>query len=165
MRRYAVRFLVAILTFGLGVALSLVFGLFSVRDTKTLYKLEGRRNCPKELRVLSGSPFLRIDTEQGDPVRLTYLGTTSDSHHPRGIQREFRIENTTGNTVVEYWIRGERIGQTNGSSTFDWSSNRVLRPGDSHKLTLPAESQELLLRVNQVVYQSGFSWVNPRGTR
>jgi hypothetical protein len=163
MRRYAVRFLVAVLTFGIGVALSLVFGLFRVRETTTSYILESRRGCPKQFK-LSASPVFTIDSERSDPLRLTYLGATSDSRYPLAHQQEFRVENTTGNTIVGYSVSGERIGQK-GATFFDWTSNRVLLPGESEKVVLPANAEGLLVRVNQVTYQSGFSWINPRGVR
>ena len=163
MRRYAVRSLVAILTFGLGVALSLVLGLFKPQEIRINQTWSKRRPpCPKKFRVARPA-FLTIDSEASDPLKLIYLGESPDR------RMKFLVENRRDQTVSGFSIKGDEIwgtdGQT-GKTLFDWNSEDYLRPGESRSITTSARGAEALsLRVSSVTFQSGFTWINPRDIR
>ena len=160
MRRYAVRFLVALLTFALGIVLSLAFGLFKphgifVSDT-TWSK---RPPCPKQFRV-ARPEFVTTDTQLGDPLRLKYLGDTPDG------RMRFMIENTRDQMVSAYAIRGDRIWGSDGqpgTTVFEWHSSDLLGPGETRLVTtVPRNTDGLSLHVASVTFESGFTWINPR---
>ena len=163
MRRYAVRFLVAVLTFALGVALSLVFGLFKPRQT-FVSEITWSKGppCPKQFRV-ARPEFLTIDTQLSDPLKITYLGET-----PEG-RMKFLVENRRDQAVSEYAIRADRIWRSDGHPNpvvFEWISGEYLRPGETRSITTaPRGSEAVSLRVATVTFQSGFTWINPRDTR
>ncbi len=162
MRRYAVRFLVAILTFALGVAFSLVFGLFKPRAITVSETWSRRPPCPKQFRV-SRPSFLTVDTQMGDPLKLVYLGETSDG------RMRFLVENRRDQTISGYSIRGDRMWGSDvnpGATIFEWSSDHFLRPGETRSITTAARGAEAVsFRVATVTFQSGFTWINPRDTR
>ena len=99
MRRYAVRFLVAILTFALGVALSLALGLFKPQEIKITETWSKRPPCPKKFRVARPA-FLTIDSEASDPLKLIYLGESPDR------RMKFLVENRKDQTISGFSIRG-----------------------------------------------------------
>jgi len=162
MRRYAVRFLVAALTFALGVALSLVFGLFKPRQIFVSEVTWSKPPCRKEFRV-ARPEFLKIDTQLSDPVKITYLGET-----PEG-RMKFLVENRRDQAVTEYAIRAYRIWGSEvhpNPIVFEWISGESLQPGESRLITTaPRGSDAVSLRVATVTFQSGFTWINPRDTR
>jgi hypothetical protein len=162
MRRYAVRFLVAVLTFALGVALSLVFGLFKPREIVVSETWGTRPPCPKKFRV-ARPEFLTIDTQLGDPLKLSYLGET-----PEGRMR-FLVENRRDQAISEYSIRADRMWGSDGHpgpAVFEWISGEYLRPGETRSITTVSRGPEAVsMRVATVTFQSGFTWINPRDTR
>jgi hypothetical protein len=168
MRRYGLRFLVAILTFGIGVALSLALGLFRVPDTKIAsFEWSGRTSCSKKFR-LARPAVPPVDIELSDPLRLLHFGTTPDSSRQAELRRQFLVENTSEKTVTGYLISGERIWKTTEKERhnfFDWSSNDLLKPGESRAFTIPPHAEGLSLRVIKVTFQDGSTWTNPRPTR
>ena len=163
MRRYAVRVVVAILTFGLGVAFSLLIGLFKPHEIRVNETWSKRRPpCPKKLRVVRPA-FLTIDSEASDPLKLIYLGESPDH------RMKFLIENRRDQMVSGFSLKGNEIWGTTGQAgktVFDWSSEDFLRPGESRLITTSARGAEALsLRVSAVTFQSGFTWINPRDIR
>jgi hypothetical protein len=163
MRRYAVRFLVAVLTFALGVALSLVLGLFKPAARVLPYsETWSRPPCPKQFRV-ARPEFLTIDTQPGDPVKLTYSGETPDG------RLIFMVENRRDQIISEYSIRADRMWGSNehpNPVVFEWISGESLAPGETRFITTVRRGPEAVsLRVATVTFQSGFTWINPRDTR
>lgn len=162
MRRYAVRFVVALLTFALGVALSLVLGLVKPAEIKSTHTWSKRPPCPKKFRVARPA-FLQIDSEASDPVKLIYLGESPDR------RLKFLVENRRDQTVSGFSIQGNEIWDREGTPSrtlFNWSSEDYLRPGESRSITTSARGDEALsLRVSSVTFQSGFTWINPRDIR
>ena len=163
MRRYVVRFLVAVLTFALGVALSLVLGLFKPRQIFVSEVTWSKHPpCPKQFRV-ARPEFLTIDTQLSDPLKITYLGET-----PEG-RMEFLVENRRDQAVSEYAIRADRMWGSDvhpNPIVFEWISGESLQPGETRTITTaPRGSEAVSLRVATVTFQSGFTWINPRDTR
>jgi hypothetical protein len=162
MRRYGFRFLAAILTFGLGVALSLVFGLFRVPATKFVHTEWRETSCPKRLRVLGTVPI--VDSQFGDPLKLEYVGKMDG----RDVRFRVRLENRTGRTITSYAISGQENWDANGRRGVrfqDWNSSEVLVPGESRVLTLARADEGLSLRVDTVNFEDGSVWINPRAPR
>jgi hypothetical protein len=162
MRRYAVRFLVAALTFALGVALSLVFGLFKPRQIFVSEVTWSKPPCRREFRV-ARPEFLKIDTQLSDPVKITYLGET-----PEG-RMKFLVENRRDQAITEYAIRADRMWGSDAHPNpivFEWISGEHLQPGESRLITTsPRGPDAVSLRVATVTFESGFTWINPRDTR
>jgi hypothetical protein len=163
MRRYAVRILVALLTFALGVALSLVFGLFKPRQVFVSDVTWSRRpTCRKQYQV-ARPQFVTTDTQLSDPLKLVYLGETSDG------RMRFLIENRRDQTILGYSIRGDRVWGADGQpgpTLFEVHSGDLLGPGETRSIiTAPRTADAVSLRVSTVTFQSGFTWINPRDTR
>jgi len=158
MRRYAVRFLVAVLTFSIGVAFSLFLGLFMSRDAKSTETWTISDRCRRS-RVVTRPAFLRVDTELSDPLKLSYLGPTS------GQGMKLLVENRRDQTISGFSLSGKRIWSRHGSeaeTTFTWNSDRFLRPGETELITLPPNTEGLSVLVDEVTFESGFTWINPR---
>lgn len=160
MRRYAVRFIVAVLTFGLGVALSLVFGLFKFSDTKFVERNWSRKDCPKRFRVARPA-FLTVDSQSTDPLRLVYLGSPDEGE---GRRMRFAVGNSTEKTVSSYWITASEIWETDGKpgKKFEWTAFEILGPGETGSISLPRTAEGSSLRVARVTFQDGSIWINPR---
>ena len=159
MRRYAVRFAVAVLTFGIGIALSLALGLFKPQPLKSEFVLVSRRSCSRQVR--QARPVLvTVDSEVGDPLKLVFMGSTPDG------QLEFGIENLRDQVISGYTISGERVWTTHSregeNSTFAFRSYEMLGPEDARSITLPPTAEGMKLRVSTVTFQSGFTWINAR---
>ena len=166
MRRYAVRFLVAVLTFGIGVALSLAFGLFRVHETTRLTFREYRhsRDCPKKFRVARPA-FLNVDSQSTDPLGLVYLGTTEDITHGGQVRMRFAVGNRSEKTISGYWLSTSDIWKTEGtpeSRDFDWTAFEILEPGATNTILLPRQVEGSSLRVVKVTFRDGSTWNNPR---
>ena len=160
MRRYVVRFLVAVLTFGLGVALTLVFGLFKFSDTKSVHRQFSPRDCPKRFRVARPA-FLTVDTQSTDPLRLVYVGSPNGDDQ----RMRFAVGNSSDKTISSYWIIAREIWKTNGESkgkNLEWTAFEVLEPGATSTISLPRSADGSSLRVAKVTFQDGSTWTNPR---
>jgi hypothetical protein len=158
MRRYAVRVLVAVLTFGLGVAFSLFLGLFKFQESKFVDGFTISSNCGRAKRV-SRPAFLRVDSELSDPLKLSYLGPTSDS----GMR--LLVENRREQTISGFSLRGKRIWGNQGrenETSFTWNAGRMLHPGDTQLVELPPNTEGSSVLVDDVTFESGFTWINPR---
>ena len=165
MRRYAVRFVVAVLTFAIGVALSLAFGLFRYRETRIDVR-EYRRStdCPKRFRVARPS-FLTVDSQSTDPLVLVYLGSTPDITRGNEVRMRFTVGNRTDKTISGYWISASEIWKSQGQDNakgFDWTAFEVLEPGETNTISLPGISEGASVRVARVTYRDGSTWDNPR---
>lgn len=165
MRRYAVRFLVAVLTFGIGVALSLALGLFKFQNTKSVQRKWSPRDCPKRFVVVRPA-FLTVDSRATDPLKLVYLGTTEDASRGDEVRVRFTVANNSDKTISGYWITAREIWDRNGKSTssrgLDWTAFEVLEPGDASTISLPRNAEGASLRVAKVNFQDGSTWTNPR---
>ena len=161
MRRYAVRFLVAVLTFGIGVVLSLVLGLFKPQQIKSDYVFVRRPPCPQKFRAVRPL-VVTVDSELNDPLKIVYLGETADR------QMEFRVENQREQTISGFSLSGERIWgphSREGTEAFDFRSNDILNAGESRSIVISRSADGLSLRVATVTFESGFTWINPRQFR
>ncbi len=166
MRRYGVRILVAVLTFGLGVAFSFVlggFGLFSARQTTKPHNW-GRRDCPKKFRSQVLVP-LAIVNQANAPLRLVDLGPTFNTDSPHEHFIRVSAQNESNRTITGFVLRGEKVfhskGVTAGELT-DFNSD-VLEPGQSRVIHLLNDNETgVSLAVSQVKFLDGSTWNNPR---
>ena len=167
MRRYAVRFLVAILTFAIGVTLSLALGLFKPHEVRISSHTFGRRSCPKEfvfVRPAIGTSDQNVDS----PLKLVYLGKTSNPSLGSDLRTQVSLENVSGRRITQYALSSERIWQSSekgGVSFQDWTSDDGLEPGESRTITLPLNVEGLTMRVVQVRFEDGSTWTNLRYIR
>ena len=164
MRRYAVRFLVAVLTFGLGVVLSLAFGLFKSSPSTFVLQGESRRDCSKKFRVARPA-FLTVDSQSTDPMRLVYLGNPNDASGRYEQRMRFAVGNSTDKTISGYWITSKELWESNGKpgkKNLEWTAFEVLGPGETSTISLPRTAEGSSLRVAKVSFQDGSTWINPR---
>ena len=164
MRRYAVRFLVAVLTFGIGVALSLAFGLFRVQETRLdIREFRHSSGCPKKFRV-SRPAFLNVDSQSTDPLGLVYLGTSPDITGGDQVRMRFAVGNRSEKTISGYWIKANQIWKSEGQpfKGFEWTAFEMLEPGDTNQISLPGNAEGAAIRVYQVTFKDGSVWTNPR---
>ena len=166
MRRYVVRFLVAVLTFGIGILLSLAFGLLTVKD-RTFVHWEGSHSkpCPQRYRLANQArpAFLTVDTRVNDPLKLVYLGATPEIAHGEDVRMRFSVENTSEKTISGYSINASEIwGRDGVKKGLDWTAFEVLEPGQTSTISLPRDAEGFSLRVAKVNFQDGSTWVNTR---
>jgi hypothetical protein len=163
MRRYAVRSLVAVLTFSLGVAFSLFLGLFKFQEFKPAGTFTLSSGCGA--KRVSRPAFLKVDSEYGDPLKLSYLGPSPD-HGMRLL-----VENRRDQTISGFSLSGKRLWTdhgTGGETAFSWNSDgvwnsgRVLRAGETLTINLPRNTDGISVLVDEVTFESGFTWINPR---
>jgi hypothetical protein len=164
MRRYVVRFIVAVLTFGIGVALSFTLGLFKFSHTKFAHRNSGCKDSPKRFRGARPA-FLTVDSQAGDPLRLVFLRTTEDAARGNEVRMRFSVANNSDKTISGYWITASEIWGTNrqpGVRDLDWTAFEVLEPGEASTISLPRNAEGTSLRVAKVTFQDGSTWINPR---
>ena len=163
MRRYAVRFLVAVLTFAIGVVLSLAFGLFKVQETRiNVWEYRHSRDCPKKFRVARPA-FLNIDSHSTDPLGLVYLGTTPDIAGSDQGRMRFAVGNRSEKTISGYWIKANEIWKTSyPAKGLEWTAFEMLEPGETSTITIAGNAEGSSLRVFQVTFKDGSTWTNPR---
>ena len=159
MRRYAVRVLVAVLTFAIGVAFSLFLGLFKFQDFKSANTWTLSDRCGKR-KVVSRPAFLRVDSELSDPLKLSYLGPTSTE----GMK--LLVENRSDQTIYGFSLTGKRLWSRHGKAgetSFTWNKDGVaIAPGHTQLIELPQNTEGLSVLVNEATFESGFTWINPR---
>ena len=157
MRRYAVRILVAVLTFAIGVAFSLFLGLFKFQEVKpTGWTLSN--GCGRA-KVVSRPAFLRVDSELSDPLKLSYLGPSS------GEGMKLLVENRSDQTISGFSLTGKRLWSRHGregETSFNWNRDGELAPGHTQLIELPQNTEGLSVLVNEATFESGFTWINPR---
>jgi hypothetical protein len=166
MRRYGVRILVAVLTFGLGVVFSFVFGttvgVFNARETKKSHNW-GRRDCPKKLRNQILVP-LDIQNIPNAPLRLVDLGPAPNASSPNEHLIRLSVENESNNTITAFVLRGEKVWASSGASVgqLEDVTTVLLRPGGSSVVYLVNDNETAVsMKVSQVQFQDGSVWNNP----
>lgn len=162
MRRFAVRFLVALLTFGIGVSLSLAFGLFKFSNPKFLHKTE--RECWRE-SLKARAAFITVDSHHTDPLKLAHLGSRDDMFRGHETRMRFLVRNNSDRTITGFQITANEMWDANSSRrarNLDWSASQILGPGEISTISLPREAEGRLVRVAKVSFQDGAPWINPR---
>jgi hypothetical protein len=165
MRRYGVRILIAVLTFGLGVALSFVLGavgIFGVRHTTKPHNW-GRRDCPKKFRNQVLVP-VAISNQPNAPLRLVDLGPSFDTRSSTEHLIRVRVENQSSSTITGFILRGETVWASSGANTgkLEDVTNGVLRPGESRVVYLLNDNEmAVTLGVSQVQFLDGSTWNSP----
>jgi hypothetical protein len=168
MHRYGIRILVAVLTFALGVGLSMVFGLVRFPETNIAQMLRNPSSCGRKVRM-ARPPLLAVDSQPHEPLKLVYLGAVPAPHDVRELRMELRVENRSEQTVAGYSISSQKIWKADGTAggrTLEWDSNVLLRPGESRVITVTRDAGHALsLRVEKVTFEDGSIWSNPRVAR
>ena len=170
MHRYGIRILVAVLTFALGVGLSMVFGLVRFPETNIaqMLRTSSPRSCGRKMRM-ARPPLLAVDSQPHEPLKLVYLGAVPASHDVRELRMELRVENRSDQTVAGYSISSQKIWKADAMAsgrTLEWDSNVLLRPGESRVITFTRDAGHALsLRVEKVTFEDGSIWSNPRVAR
>jgi len=81
------------------------------------------------------------------------------------------IENRRDQTISGFSLAGKRLWSKNGSegetafawnSDGFWNSGGALGPGETLMINLPANTEGLSVLVDEVTFESGFTWINPR---
>ena len=169
MRRYAVRFLVAVLTFGIGILVSLAFGFFtvknSVKNNEFVYLERSPKHCSQRYRLMKQArpAFLSIDSQVTDPLKLQYLGATPDISDQEDVRMRFSVENNGDKTISGYSISATEIWPNDGvNKSLDWTAFEVLEPGQTSTISLPRNAEGFSLRVAKINFQDGSTWINPR---
>lgn len=155
MRRYSIRFLVALLTFLLGVALSFVFG--AVKGIRYLQTYTS--NCSRQISAKEITPALPvIDAEPYEPLQLVHLRTTRHPANPRLSQVHVLIRNRSEQTISEYVV-GSAGRSRNALSFIDEES--PLGSGEARTVTFSSRvDTPLILRVEMVKFEDGSVWKN-----
>ena len=169
MRRYGVRILVAVLTFGLGVVFSFVFGttvgFVSFREAKKSHNW--RRDCPKKVKTQVLVP-IDIQNVPNAPLRLLDLGPAPDSSSPNEHLIRLSAVNDSRTTITAFVLRGEKVWASNGASLGQLQdvTTVVLRPGGSSVVYLLNDNETAVsMKVSQVQFLDGSVWNNPHEIR
>jgi hypothetical protein len=166
MHRYLLRALVAVLTFAIGVVLSLVPRLFTqdattVANTRYAYSVR----CRNRIRA----PLLSIDNQPNEPLKLLYVATTVDPTDSQKIRVQFLVRNEGDQAVSGYSVRckkGYSVNDASGETVLNWDSDSILTPGESQPIAFSCDAgQPLSLRVDTARFSDGSTWNNPRDAR
>ncbi|HEX5874514.1 MAG TPA: hypothetical protein VFY60_07675 [Pyrinomonadaceae bacterium] len=81
------------------------------------------------------------------------------------------VENRRDQTISGFSLSGKRLWRdhgTEGETAFSWNSDGVwnssgvLRPGETLTINLPRNTDGISVLVDEVTFESGFTWINPR---
>ncbi len=169
MHRYFVRFLVAALTFGIGVVLSLVPALFTSKGTRVARSYRAKPPCRKRVKTIE-SPLVSIDNRAHEPLKLLYVSTTVDPTDSQKLRVGLLVENVSAQSVSGYSISCKRSWSTpqgaEDSVIHSWGSHKILMPGEAQPITFSCNAdQALALRVEIAKFSDGSLWNNPRDAR
>jgi len=155
MKRYALRAVVALLTFLIGV--SLYSALFSRRQRSVITFTLAPTNSTNCYGLVA------VESQPEAPVRLS-ISNAACTHVSKSVR--FTLENISNKPIVKYEVRGLRIhGQTvssNVSLTSEFSSEmdpHGLRTEDIEERSVPAgQLTSLRLAVWSVTFADGTTW-------
>jgi hypothetical protein len=175
MRRYLVRFAVAVLTFAIGVAISISLGLFKPRyqDRAFAYR-EGHRcgkrfvvqesvivQVPRVETIDASSPAVSIENTENQPLKLTYLSSNSDSYGSPKQQMRFLVTNRSNDTVEAYAIDWHTAANGEQQRSGSIGSDMRLKPGATEVVTITRERGECMyLRFANAEFADGSRWNN-----
>jgi hypothetical protein len=75
------------------------------------------------------------------------------------------VENRRDQTISGFSLSGKRLWSRHGregETSFTWNHERELAPGDTQMVELPPNTEGLSVLVDEVTFESGFTWINPR---
>jgi hypothetical protein len=172
MHRYFVRFLVAALTFVVGVVISAV-PIFHSTTNQEVVRDGKRRPCPKRTVLLAdlqdSSPSIppvavTINNSPAEPLRLRYLSSNLDPSDSGSLVVQLLIENQSGQDIGGYAIDYHTDGSAGGNS----------RSTERSALLLPGASRIVAIRCNSsgriqvwpayADFSDGSRWVSPSST-
>jgi len=180
MRRYLVRFAVAVLTFAIGVSISIALGLFKPSFQSRDYAYHERRGCgrravqvqaiqvpePVAVEVPVRRGVLFANNLPNQPLNVQILSSEAIPTDSLKRQARLLVENRSSQRVdsfvVSWETRSSGVLQQRGSV----NSNTVLQPGASDILTVDYEGGESLsIQVTSVVFANGSHWTWERDAR
>src|SRR5258705_10365448 len=100
MHRYLIRILVALLTFAVGVVVSLSTGVFSRPAGKNL---PTRYPCSRSRAVVS-APAMTIESQPDEPLKLLYSSTSLDFTNSGKRQVHFLVENVSDRDIRNFSV-------------------------------------------------------------
>jgi hypothetical protein len=165
MSRYVVRFLVAVLTFSIGIALSLALGLLTPRAHKAggFYL---STSCGRHLGQFS--PLLANPSD--GPLGLRFVSTVVDLKDQDKLLVTLRVHNSGNREITGYTISCGREGASNrqaplpvflGTPRIGWE-DISLEEGATRFVTVRCDVDQFLnLRVESVNFGDGSTWNNP----
>ena len=163
MRRYGVRFLVALLTFGIGLALSSLLGVFGLFRTahEPLRVFVSKPRCPKKESVRTQ---VRVQSYEAEPILLSYVKAPLSTAERGNDEVVVLIENRSGKTITSYHIAGSKTltGRPGHDTTLDQTGSVILKPGQSLPVILPPVfNTAAMLQVARVEFEDGTTWRSP----
>ena len=165
MHRYLIRILVALLTFAVGVVVSLSTGIFS-RPAGT--NLPVRYPCSRN-RVVVSAPSMTIESQPDEPLKLFYSSTSLDFTNSGKRQVHFLVENVSDRDIQNFSVNylsswaSKREGGGGGIFVGDNVRGNLLRAGDSKTITIDSDYDQMLqLWVSSAEFLDNSRWDNPR---
>jgi hypothetical protein len=165
MRRYAIRFLVAVLTFGIGIALSLALGFFKPGQIASNQTWFGRRGCSEDFRARR-APVLNVYAPGYQPLKLVQLRSMGSADNPNAYYVQILLRNQSDKTISHLSISSGKVWGMNGKHELPLSSNVPLQSGDSRLVSIAREIDSgLQLQVDSVIFEDGTMWTNPADSK
>jgi hypothetical protein len=174
MNRYLVRSLVAVLTFGIGVAV----GSFGSRPAKHRYRAgdcyRKPNLSPKLTHYNPGTyrsrpgPFLSIDALSTDPLKLTYSSTTPLANDLGRQKVEFLVANNTKRDIVNFTVEYRsrwRSKREAGGGIVSVSKTKTGGGNSTRSDIVSIEcsgDENLTIWVSSVEFKDGSRWNNTR---
>jgi hypothetical protein len=171
MRRYFIRFAVAVLTFVVGVALSLALGIFKPNTQNGGLAFQSRRGCGKRFmqppRVVaegSGSRVMSIENTPDEPLRLSYVSTESTAFGDSEKRMvRFLVENSSSLAVESYSVQWKSSSGSNEREHGFIVTGRSLQPGASEVITVTRNAADSMwISIYSITFSNGSKWNNPK---
>ena len=169
MNRYLLRSLVALSTFLLGIAVSLVIHPFETRRWERTHQnyVYRERSC-RRMMSFPPTPSLSIDTAASDPVKLVYA-ETRPLPNSSNQQVILFLDNQTKRAISTAVVKSSSewpaaAGDENGSPRVSYYASAVTASSrDMETVSIECRSSEtLFLWISSVEFKDGSRWVNPR---
>jgi hypothetical protein len=161
-QRYIIRFLVAVLTFIIGLMLSAVLGLFHSPATKVPPVTSHHR-----WSEFTPSPLLSIETQQNGPLKLLYSSTSIDTADANKRQVHFVVENTSRDNIKAYTIsyssscRSDTKGAEGAVFVQAKSQKEIFKAGELQTVTIECDADRMLsLWIASAEFVDGSHWSN-----
>jgi hypothetical protein len=157
MHRYFVRFLVAALTFVVGVVISAV-PIFHSTTNYELVRHDKRRPCPKRTALF---PAVTINNLPTEPLRLSYLSSNLDPSDSNRVIVQVLVENQSGQDISDFAVDYHTDGT--GSSNFGGRESFAmpLQQGATRIVTIKTDSnREIQVWPAYTQFIDGTYWVN-----
>lgn len=161
MYRYGIRFIVALITFAIGLLVSAVPNLF---NRAPLVNARARHSCHRKMGY-APSPMMSIGTQPNEPLKILYVSTSMDPADPNKRQVHFLVENKSDRDIKGFTIsyhsgwNSNTKGRGDGVSVVADSQGQVFGTEESQVVTISCDADQMLnLWLDSAEFADGSHW-------